>query len=355
MQIDLQFFYRAYLFLLRFYPRRYQEEYGEELQAVFLLSLQGAMKIGKLEVLRVTFLELISLPLAILTEHLRERRSSKMTENFSSRLDFAPGSRNEVLAALAPFLLFGALPTLLGYFRVADLVPLWLDIGFGNVLWLFGLSLILIGFVKRFPRWFMPYIGAPMPFFSLLLFIQLMEKWQGVWWYRLPWFLNIFIQEGLLWMGMVFMLVMLFVAARLVPKYRPFHQRLREDWTLLAFILYGATPLALVFTLDDYKNEEPYMFLALLILAAGGWLYLRSAEPWHRFFCLQGGMWLSMLVAAIGKAVLVESSFPGVPDDSWQIEFMSTIITGMWLALFMLSSSMLRWLPRTGNLIRKAW
>jgi hypothetical protein len=51
-----------------------------------------------------------------------------------------------------------------------------------------------------------------------------------------------------------------------------------------------------------------------------------------------------MLVAAIGKAVLVESSFPGVLDDSWQIEFMSTIITSLWLALFMLSSSMLNWL-----------
>lgn len=353
MQIDLQFFRRIYSFLLRFYPRRYREEYGEELQAVFLLSLEDSMKIGNLEVFRVIFLELIGLPHAILHEHLRERRRSKMTEKFASRLDFAPSSRKEILAALAPFLLFGALPTLLGYFRVADFVPLWLDIGFGIILWLFGLSLILVGFAKRFPRWFMPYIGAPMPFFSLLLFIQVMEKWQSVWWYRLPWFFSAFIQEGLLWMGLALIVVLLLVGARLVPKSRPFHQRLREDWTLLSFILYGATPLALVFTLNEYKNEEPYMFLALLILAAGGWLYLRNDGPWNRFFCLQGGLWLSMFVAAIGKAVLVESSFPGVVDDSWQIEFMSTIITGMWLALFMLSSSLLNWLPRTDDSTRK--
>jgi hypothetical protein len=301
----------------------------------------------------VTLLEVISLPRAILTEHLREKRSSEMSEKVSSRLDFAPGSRSEVLAALAPFLLFGALPTLLGYLRLADFVPMWLEIGFGIVLWLLGLSLILIGFVKRFPRWFMPYIGVPMSFFSLLLFIELMEKWQGVWWYRLPWFLSVFIQEGLLWMGMALILVLLLVAARLEPRSLPFHQRLREDWTLLSFILYGAAPLALVFTLNEYKNEEPYMFLALLILAAGGWLYLRSDEPWHRFFCLQSGLWFSMLVVAIGKAVLVESSFPGVMDDSWQFEFMSTIITSMWLSLFMLSSPMLNWLPRTGDLTRK--
>jgi hypothetical protein len=354
MSVDLQFICRLYSLLLRLYPRRYREEYAEELQAVFRLSLRDALRSGKMEVLRAAFLELISLPRAILTEHLRERRRSKMTKKFSSRLDFAAGSRNEVLAALAPFLLFGALPTLLGYFRVANFVPLWLDIGFGIVLWLFGLSLILIGFVKRFPRWFMPYIGVPMPFFSLLLFNLLMEKWQGVWWYRLPWFLSVLIQEGLLWMGFVLIVVLLLVAARLIPKSQPFYQRLREDWTLLSFILYGATPLALVFTLNEYKNEEPYMFLALLSLAAGGWLYLRSDEPWNRFFCLQGGMWLSMLVAAVGKAVLVESSFPGVLDDSWQIEFMSTIITGLWLALFMLSSSMLNWSPRTEKLIHKA-
>jgi hypothetical protein len=353
MSVDLQFLCRIYGLLLRLYPWRYREEYAEELQAVFRLSLEDALRSGKIEVLRVAFLELISLPRAILTEHLRERRRSKMTVHFASHLDFTPGSRRETWAALAPFLLFGALPTLLGYFRVAELVPLWLDIGFGVVLWLFGLSLILIGFVKHFPRWFMPYIGVPMPFFSLLLFNQLMEKWQGVWWYKLPWFLSAFIQEGLLWMGMGLLLVLMLVAARLVPKSQPFYQRLTTDWTLLSFILYGATPLALVFTLNEYRNEEPYMFLALLILAAGGWLYLRSDKSWNRFFCLQGGMWLSMLIAAIGKAVLVESSFPNVLDDSWQIEFMSTIITWLWLAVFMLSSSMLNWLPRTKDPARR--
>lgn len=145
------------------------------------------------------------------------------------------------------------------------------------------------------------------------------------------------------------MLVLLLVATKLVPKSRPFHNRLRNDWTLIAFILYGVTPLALLFTLNEYKNQEPYMFLALLILAAGAWLYLRSDEPWNRFFRLQGAMWLSMLVAAIGKAVLVESSFPGVLDDSWQTEFMSTVVTWMWLALIMFIPPAINLLPRPNN------
>jgi hypothetical protein len=272
-----------------------------------------------------------------------------MTEKFASRFDSVLGMRSEIWAALAPFLLFGALPTLFGYFHVSDLVPLWLDIAFVIMLWSFGLSLILIGFAKRFPRWFMPYIGLPMPVVCLLLFNSLIERWQGVWWYRLPWFLREFMQQGLLWVGLFLLVILLLVSTRLIPKSYPFHQRLREDWTLLAFIIYGTMPLALVFVLNEYKNEEPYLFLALLILAAGAWLYLRSDEPWNRFFCLQGAMWLSMLIAAIGKAVLVESSFPGVVDDSWQIEFMSTIVTWMWLAMIMLIPPALNLLPRPNS------
>ena len=60
-------------------------------------------------------------------------------------------------------------------------------------------------------------------------------------------------------------------------------------------------------------------------------------------------MWLSMLIAAIGKAVLVESSFTGVVDDSWQIEFMSTIVTQMWLAMILLIPPVLNLLPRPNS------
>jgi hypothetical protein len=49
--------------------------------------------------------ELIDLPKAILYEHLRERRRMEMNKTFASRFDFAPGSRTESFAALAPFLL----------------------------------------------------------------------------------------------------------------------------------------------------------------------------------------------------------------------------------------------------------
>jgi hypothetical protein len=332
---NLQFLRWIYSLFLTLYPHSYRDEFGSELQIVFDLSLDESAALGEWEVEKLILREAVSLPGAILHEHLRERRKAKMKQTFASRFDFAPGTRSETWAALAPFLFFGALQTLLGYFYVADFVPMWLVNLYGILFWSLGLGLFVLGFLKRFPRWFMPYLGAPMPFISLLLFNIVIEKLQGVWWYKLPFLLSAFMQEGLLWMGLIFMLVLLLLVARLVPIFRPFNQRLREDWTLISFLVYGGAPLALVFTFGDYKNEEPFMFLALLILAAGGWFYLRNEEHLKRFYCLQGGLWFSMLVVAVGKALLAKSSFPGMLDNGWQIEFMSTIITGMWLAMIM--------------------
>ena len=84
-----------------------------------------------------------------------------------------------------------------------------------------------------------------------------------------------------------------------MPPLRPFYQRLRRDWTLLSFLLYGSTLFVLVFAFDDYINEEPYKIAAMLLLVAGGWLYLRSARPWQRLLALSAGLTLGMTVAAV--------------------------------------------------------
>lgn len=346
MTKNLQFLRRFYGLLLFLYPRSYREEYGRELQAVFDLSVEDAATAGGFEVENLILREIIAFPGAVLHEYLRERRRTKMEKTFASHFDFAPGTRGEIWAALAPFLLFGALQTLLDYFNVSDLVPLWLVVVYAILFWSFGLGLIVIGFIKRFPRWFMPYIGVPMPFISLLLFTVVIEKLQGVWWYRLPGLLSEFMQQGLLWMGMIFTLLLLLFAARSIPKSRPFYQRLREDWTLISFIAYGGAPLALWFTFDDYSYEEPFTFLALLILAVGGWLYLRNDEPLKRFYSLQGGLWLSMLVAAIAKVLLMRASFPYEGDAHWQTEFISTMVMCLWLAMIVSIPLAINVLPR---------
>ena len=333
LRIDMQFIRKLHRSLLNLYPKRFRKEYVEELQTVFNLSLEDAARQNSLKLTKVILLELISLPGAIVHEHLRERRK-RMTGKFSSRFDFAPGSRTEALAALAPFLV-GMVMIVFGYIGNYINFPLWSQVVFVILFWSLVLGLFLLGPAKGLPRWFLPYLGLPLPIVSLTLFNSIMEKWGVYLMYNAPGFFSTFSQVGLLWMGLILLLLLLVVISRSVPRFRPFHQRLRDDWTLLSFIIYGAMPFVLFITYNEYKNEEPFMFMSLMVLAVCGWLYLKSYEPLKRFLYLYGGVALSMLVAAIGKSVLEESSFPG-GSSTWQTEFMDTLIIWLWLALIML-------------------
>lgn len=344
----MQFLRKFHRFLLNLYPQKYREEYGDELQTVFNLSLADAMTKSSADVTVMSLHELHSLPQAVIYQHLRERRKAKMTGKFASQFDFEPGSRNEILATLAPFLLIGALPTLIPYIGNSVDLPMWIQIVFTLFMWLLVGSLLVIGFKKGVPRWFMPYLGLLLPIISVQIFDSLMERLEGVWWFRLPWFLSDFLQQGLLWVGLIVSIVLLVAVVRLIPKFHPFYKRLRDDWTLLSFILYGGMPFVLVLTFDEYKHEEPYMLLAFLILATGGWFYLRNGEPWKKFLYLYAGMALSMMTAAVGKAVIRPiQDWPVYFDpSSWEREVISTMITGLWLALIMLIPLVLTLLPR---------
>lgn len=339
---------RLYGFLLNLFPRNYRHEYGEEVQTVFDLSLEEASKNGRLEVANILLRELTSLPGAILYEHLREWRRNTMTEKFASRFDFEPGSRTETFAALAPFLL-GMVMVFIGYLGRYLTIPLWIQIAFVILFWSATLGLFLLGSAKGLPRWFLPYLGLPLPIASLLLFNSLVEMWGGAWWNRLPGLLSAFTLEGLLWMGMILLLLLLLVIMRWVPGFHPFYQRLKSDWTLLSFLLYGAVPLTLWVTFDGYVNDEPFFFLSLLMLALGGWFYLRSDAPLKRFASLQIGLALSMLTATAGKAVLFMGSWFQVFDSTWKDELLPTLMTWIWLALIMLLPLAINLLPQSDN------
>jgi hypothetical protein len=353
MEANVRFLRRFYGLLLTFYPQNYREEYGEELQMVFNLLLEEAVKTARWELAKVVLRELSGLPKAVVLEHLRERKKTKMIGKLSSPFDFEPGSRNEIFAALAPFLLFGALPTLLGYFRVggAITIPLWLDIMFLIVFWFLGLSLLVMGFAKGLPRWFMPYLGLPLPLLSVygffVLFSTLIEFPRDL--YNTSWYVGQLFSQGYLWIGLIFLVPIFVLLIALIPRFRPFYRRIREDWTLLAFILYGSAPFALVLTFDDYQNEEPYKFLSFLILAAGAWFYLRNSLPSRRFWSLFLGLALSMFTAAVGKAILYAGPWPRPKYFTWQTEMASTLIMWIWLALIMLIPLAINLLPRPKN------
>lgn len=266
-----------------------------------------------------------------------------MTGKSASRFDFEPGSTTEAFAALAPFL-FSMVMVIIGYLARYWTVPLWMQVAFVILFWSSVLGLFLLGTKKGLPRWFLPYIGLPLPIASLLIFNAVLDpKWPG---FNAPWLVGSFLMEGLLWGWMILIVAVLLLIAACVPRFRPFYLRLRDDWTLLSFLIYGAAPLTLFITFNEYKNVEPFYFLSLLMLALGGWFYLRNEEPLKRFVSLHIGLALSMLTAAVGKAIQFEESWPQFVSLGWENEMIYTLVTWVWLALIMSLPLLFNLLPR---------
>ena len=343
---ELQFLRVCYGHLLILYPKTYREEYGGELQIVFNLSMDEAIKTGMANVIGLLSRELVGLPKAILHEHLRERRKVKMIGKLVSRFDFAPGSRIEIWAALAPFLLFGVVPVVLGYLSRLGFLPLWFGIVFTLAFWLSGLSLVVIGFKKGAPRWFMPYLGVPLPVISVITFSAFVNpEWRGFpFLQESSWFVKQVVHQGMVWGGVFVSLLVIFLLTGFIPRLRQFHVRLQTDWTLLPFILYGAMPLVIVFSFEEFKNEEPYLLLSFLGLALFGWFYLRNTGAWKRYWSLIGGMTLALGIAVLGQTLLYESSFPFTNFPRWTTT-LSTVIMWIWMVLFMFISAGLGLLP----------
>jgi hypothetical protein len=346
-----------YAWLLYLFPRSYRLEYGDELQAVFDLVLDASRQIGKAETAQAILRELISLPAAILNAHLRERRKAKMIKKFDSRLDFPPGSRFETLAAFTPFfvipILLFAIPLSVPY--TPEEMPVWGE----AILVLSRLSLLgfifvllVLGFSKGVPRWFLPYLGFVFSIVNIVAFNALLDP-------KLPGFsflfgapdsIQNFAYQGLLLMGVLPLVVLFVLSAMLIPKFRPFYRRVRKDWTLLSFLMYGTAPFAILLIFDAYENNSaPYQFGSLFILAIGGWLYLRSEASWKKFLFLYIGMALSLASAAAGRAILCEKGHfdEWVFDCTWQIEVMDTMTLWIWLAIFMLFPLGINLLPRS--------
>ena len=280
-----------------------------------------------------------------------------MAAERGSRLTFDPGSWREALAALAPFLIFGALPTALGYLRLTG-VPQWLEVVLALSLLGSLLALLVIGIIKGFPRWFLPYLGFPLALLSVYGAVNVMRAIMRIWHGALliPWdsWDSLIAREtayqGLLWIGLLAAALFVALVTRIVAPWRPFHWRLRRDWTLLPFALYGATLFALLLTFDDYAGEELYKIAAMLLLAAGGWFYLRTVRPWRRSLALFIGLTLAMAVAAAGKAILCSSpNWPYPGHFTWQSEAMSTVIMWGWLTLAIFASGLLGLLPHPDN------
>ena len=280
-----------------------------------------------------------------------------MTGKFASHFDFAPGSFLEFLGALYPFILLGGiLPLMTVLMRSKILIPQSVLVnGIGILLVAITGILCLIGLAKGLPRWSLPYLGFLFSLFSVFQLGMWLERRRVISFnalYARSWFLGQVAYQGMLWVGIsVVMLILV-----LMISFIPFLRRFREDWTLLTLVTYGASPLALVFAFDEYINEEPFELFAYILLAVGLWFYLRTNKPYRRFWALFGGLAASLFFAAVSKVFMSSPLWPyehyyyeGYSSFPWQNEMMSTVIIWMWIALSMLIPLVLTLLPQAKN------
>jgi hypothetical protein len=249
-------------------------------------------------------------------------------------------SRLESLAALAVFLIpsgylvLNATPEPL----ITDLIPVLLLSGI-----LMGSA---AGLLRRLPRWSLPYLGLILSGIIFAFLFQwkaeriatsLASRFIFQSNHEMGRLLLASFWQGVIWLSLFALAAFGILILRLIPAFRPWVDRLYEDWTQLSFLLYGGSILALVLTFNDYRNETPYALVALLCMAAGAWGYLRSSRPRQAFLALAAGATLAMWVAAAGVWLLVPTQdwaawFQEHPPsrERW-FEAIQTLVVWVWM------------------------
>lgn len=271
-----------------------------------------------------------------------------MVKRPNSRFDFTPGSIRETLAALVPLLLLILLSMLIftadslfGRFpeRLATVLS-YISVGLFFIL-------ILLGLVKRLPRWSMPYLGLLFAFFSLSNFSQFMYVYYGRYFlYGRLWIWDELISQMYMWAGLTLSVILLVITSAILPIF----QRFRRDWTLLSFLVYGAMPLVILITFDEYQADEPYLALIYFLLALGVWFYLHTNGKWKRFLILFTALTLSLWVGALSRILLrpYQTWSNGYQLD-WAHELIAPIPMWGWLTFTMLIPSVISLFPRVRN------
>ncbi len=290
---------------------------------------------------------------------------------------FEPGSRLEALAAM-PLFLLGVLTSLLNLLHALNIgIPMWVGTGLGLVV----LITFIIGLIRGLPRWSLPYTGVIGLTLSWILTHRgtfmgldtragLLDPLLG-WTDRLfhtvmrtsPWIVRVVVGTGWDWvvlLGLTAIGVLIVAACQaVILPLRPLYARIRDDWTLLSFGLYGSAMMAVSYTFEDYPSAKyPFMIVSFLILAAGAWMYIRSGRASgqvnhsQRALPLFAAMVLTMILGATGKALIhagtgwPHSHWPYYDTAPWYRVVLNTALLWGWVMVVVLAPALLTLLPR---------
>ena len=341
---------RLYSVLLRLYPASFQEEFAEEMQWVFTQSMVDAAERGVWERCRTALCEIRGVIWGAVQQNLEQHTGWRFFH--PARVpgwEGAPG-RGEVILTLLLFLL-----PVLGLWRreVMTLVDSpWMIVAAGAVT-----GALLAGLSRGLPRWSLPYLGIALSSISFFIIFDwqadilspiAMEKiglythdssvqllFQALW-------------AGMMWLELFMLTFLTLGLLALLRRFRPFLLRLRQDWTLVSYILYSGALTLLTLSFVQHQSIKLFAAGSILCLAAGAWLYLYCPRAWQRTLTLVTGLTLSMIMAAAGNWPVspinlwpVWQSWPAAGSPFWS-KAQAMLIEWIWMAVILLAPALLK-------------
>lgn len=281
MNLVLRLTVRLYQAMLRLYPLAFRQELGMEMQDVFARAAADARRKGLLSLVSLFWRELRDLPANLVEVSSNQSQGGipMKIPNYSRWFGeksltpdkVAPRPWGEIWLGVAFFIL--VLSSFTSYYW-SQFLPFekTLAIKIGNIFTLVGL-LILLGFVilggiKKFPDWSLPYVGFVIALLAMIILILTNPN-------RVE-----------LWMAVVFFISPMFLLI-LAKWLRPIHslwKKIWEDPTRLGWLYTGVISLALLIVLDDQKGEYLYKTITFLWFIPAAIFYLRSRRLWLRIF-----------------------------------------------------------------------
>ncbi len=313
----------VYALLLSLYPRAFRDEFSFEMQADFDDALRAAGAHGRFTPVVFFAREVRDVVRAALMERWKE---NSMDSNPMPRL-----GRVAVGFAVVPFAVV-LLITLPNAFRIY--LPPWIA---PPLLTFFGM-MILIGLTRGLPEWCLPSVGLCFgiaALFSLNFMYPILQPLYRV--SKAAWWVTA-LDEGVLWWGWLAALPGLLLVTALLPPLRSFYRRVCQDWTVLSFAVFGAIPIVLLLTFDEYIGEEWFVAATCAVLISSAYLYLRHHSHTQRVLVLVFGLSLCAGIVIFAKWILLPYQLWGnVPKpptpDTFGHELVRALAMWGWMML----------------------
>lgn len=329
MNLFTRFIVALYSKALELYPRRFRDEFAEEMQIVFSDSLNKAIYEGTIPFLIVCLKEFGGLPFHVLRELWYEvkRKDMIMVTQESvkpKKITSRVASHWNALIGTLPFVLFG-LASIIGKF-MRPFSGIYISLAFYAIV-LLGL---LIGLIKRAPRWTYSYLGWSLIFalhwsnmttYGLKIFGFQINHWSWQMWP--PFFVAIGI--ALLW-------------TRSLHPLRQLILNIWHDWTLASFMMYVFfAHLAFIYDENHHPLLFLFMTLSIITMSIAAWIYLSSSDRKKSVMSLLSGFVLALGIDWICWSTWDWYAYTGYPRPAavaWYVSvFRSSLIFLLWVLI----------------------